>query len=543
MMTQFTPPIGQLIRTHPLWFVLIAILLTVFLQGILAAQKATITHDETISYLSAVGRQGDFERLFRDNVYPANHWARAGEWQAWFAIDAPFSFRQIGLDLAESDIHPPLYFWLLHIWIWLFGVHAWTGPTLNMLLQAVGALGLFQLARFALKDHVEALAVTFIWLASPAVLTAVLEARQYSLLGVCTIFFIWLTFRIVANAGPLGWQPWLLLLLATTAGALTHYHFVLIVAGAGLVFVLKLVRQDFKRVLYVATAVLAGYLLFFLLHPQFVSSLQELSRRQALEARHLSGMIAILQRIYAVGNTFTGFWTLSPFAQLALFCLGLSFLLWLGLVLWKNPARLRHFAQAHDFTGYEMGLFFAWISGISVLLYLTFVSPIHAMTARHMSAVWPFFPFAAVLLLRKYQVQTRYRALLLLGTAVFLSTIFSVWQGVQAGQMASFQEQTDSHIAHVVVDGVYQGIFPRIFLQLPNDTLVFAATQTELLAEPEAWLPRLNENDVYISELSYNNLIVYQDQILNLLEAQFKIYTLPDDAWPVGKRHFLALHN
>jgi hypothetical protein len=91
-------------------FSCLIVLTGAFLQGVLAATKTTITHDETISYLSAVGRQGDFERIFRDNVYPANHWATVGEWQAWFAIDTPFAFRQIGRDLAESDIHPPLYF-------------------------------------------------------------------------------------------------------------------------------------------------------------------------------------------------------------------------------------------------------------------------------------------------------------------------------------------------------------------------------------------------------------------------------------------------
>ncbi len=535
--------IKQFVAKRPYWLLFMIVLIAAFMQASWAAQKTTITHDETISYLSAVGHQGDFEHIFRENVYPANHWATAGEWKAWFAIDAPFSFRQIARDLAESDIHPPLYFWLLHMWAWLFGVQAWTGPTLNMLLQAVGTWGLFQLARYALKDDVEALIVTFIWSVSPAVLTAVLEARQYSLLGVCTIFFIWLVARIVAPNGALGWQPWLLLLLATAAGALTHYHFILIVAGAGLVFVLKLVRRDFKRALYVATAVTAGYLLSFLLHPQFYSSIQELSRRQVLEAKYLSGTIAIFQRLYAVGNTFTGFWTALPVVQLILFCLLLSLLIWVGLALWKNPARLRHFVQTHDFTGYEVGLFFTWIGGISILMYLTFISPVHAMTARHMSAAWPFFPFLLILLLRLVQPHTRYRLLLLVGTAVFLSGIVTVWQGVQAEQRELFQAQADPKIEHVVADGVYQGIFPRIFLQLPDDTLVFAATQAELLAEPAAWLPRLNENDLYISELSYDNLSDNRDQILKLLEAQFKIRTLPDDAWLVGTRYFLAPQN
>lgn len=532
-------PDTEFANKWPYLFLLVIILVATLMQGLLVGYKTTITHDETISYLSAVGHQGDFERIFRENLYPANHWVTAGEWKAWFAINSPFSFRQIGLDLAESDIHPPLYFWLLHVWTWLFGVHAWTGPTLNIVLQALGSVGLFLLARNALKDVMEALVVTFIWSISPAVLTAVLEARQYTLLGVCTIFFILLIVRVVAKSDSLGWLHWLFLLLATAAGALTHYHFVLIVAGAGLVFMLKLVRQDFKRVLYVTTAVISGYLLSFLLHPQFYRSIQELSRRQALEARYLSGALAVFQRLYAVGNTFTGFWTVSQLAQLILFCVILASPIWLGMVLWKNPTRVRQYVRTKDLTGYEIGLFFAWIASVSILLYLTFISPVHAMTARHMSAVWPFFPFLPVLLLRVFQKKVRYQILWVLGTAVFLSGIFMVWQGTQVDSVNFDQERADFEPKNVVVDGVYQGILPRIFMQLPEGTFVFAATQGELLSEPDAWLSRLGENGVYISESSYDNTTANRDQILALLATRYTINTLPDDTWLVGKRYFL----
>ncbi|MEZ4591220.1 MAG: glycosyltransferase family 39 protein [Chloroflexota bacterium] len=502
----------------------------------MVASKNSITHDETISYLSAVGRQGAFERILRDNVYPANHWATVAEWQAWFSIETPFAFGQISRDLAESDIHPPLYFWLLHVWIWLFDVHPWTGPTLNMLLQAVGAWGLFRLAQTSLRHTQEALAVTFIWVMSPAVLTAVLEARQYTLLAVCTIFFVWMMVRIVNQPAGWAWQPWVLLLLATAAGALTHFHFVLVVAGAGLLFVLKLVRQDFKRVLYVGTAVAAGYLLSFALHPQFLLSVSELSRRQALEAKYLSGTLAVFQRIYAVGNTFTGFWTISQIAQLILFCLALASLIWLGMVLLKNPARVRQFTQNSDLSGLEMGLFFAWIGGISILLYLTFVSPVHAMTARHMSAVWPFFPFLPVLLLRTFPAPKRYWAVWGVGTAVFLSAAVMTWQSHQPSSSPSPVPFTGQH---VVVDGVYQGILPRLFWDLPAEAYLFAATQEELLAEPDLWLPQLAANDLYISDLSYDNTLTNQEQILALLARRFAPEQLPGDTWSLGQRYFL----
>ena len=538
-MEEGTLAANSFVSKRPYLILLLIILTGAFLQGVLAVSKTTITHDETISYLSAVGHQSDFERIFRDNRFPANHWATVSEWRAWFAVDTPFAFRQIGLGLAESDIHPPLYFWLLHVWTWLLGVHPWTGPTLNMILQGIGGWGLFMLARAALKDTREALAVTFIWVVSPAVLTAVLEARQYTLLGVCAIFFVWLIVRVVAQEATLSWKPWILLALATTAGALTHFHFILVVVGAGLVFVLKLIRRDFNRALFVGTAVFVGYLLSFALHPQFLRSIRELSRRQALEAKYLSGVLAIFQRIYAVGDTFTGFWTISRLAQVSLFCFALATLIWFGMILIKNPSRVRRFAQELKPSELGIGLFFAWMSGVSILLYLTFVSPVHAMTARHMSAVWPFFPFLPVLLLRKFPVGTRYRVLLGLATAVFISAVVMVWQGVQSADATlppfAFAGK------NVVVDGVYQGILPRIFWDLPADANIFVATQEELLADPDAWLSQLGENDVYISETSYDNTTTNRDRILALLATKFEVKMLPEDSWAVGERYFLSL--
>ena len=38
----------------------------------------------------------------------------------------------IGDDLARYDNHPPLYFWLLHVWIALFGLNLHSGVLLNI---------------------------------------------------------------------------------------------------------------------------------------------------------------------------------------------------------------------------------------------------------------------------------------------------------------------------------------------------------------------------------------------------------------------------
>lgn len=543
-MKQIKQQLSQLVDNRPFVLLALIIVCAMLVQGTLAANKTTISHDETISYLSAIGRQGEFEHIIQDNEYPANQWVPVSEWKEWFVIQKPFSFQQIGIDLAESDIHPPLYFWTLHIWTWLFGVHAWTGPTLNMVFQTVGALGLFALARHILKNNFEALAVVFIWLFSPSSLTMVLEARQYTLFGICTIFFVWLVVVLTDKASHPKWSGWFLLAITTAAGALTHYHFALVVVVAGLVFILKLVRSDFRRVLFVGTAVIFGYILSIILHPKFYQSVQELSRRQALEVEFLSGQLQFFQRLYLVGKTFTGYWTVFGILQLALFCFFLASIIWVGMVWARNRSLVKKTIQSKNFEGYEVGLFFVGLAGLFIILYLTYVSPVHAMTERHMSAVWPFYPFLAILLLRLLNQPKRNQATIFLGTAVLLSTLFMMWQqGTAANEPAWDDVIYSARLERIVVDGVYRGILPRIIFQLPDDTLIYVAEQNELLEQPEAWLPMLEGNSVYISELSYDNTVANRDKILELLSQQFKVTTQPDENLGIGDSYFIEPAN
>ncbi len=543
-MKQIKQQLGQLVDNRPFVLLALIIVCAMLVQGTLVANKTTISHDETISYLSAIGRQGEFEHIIQDNEYPANQWVLVSEWKEWFVIQKPFSFQQIGIDLAESDIHPPLYFWTLHIWTWLFGVHAWTGPTLNMVFQAVGALGLFALACHTLKNNFEALAVVFIWLLSPSSLTMVLEARQYTLFGICTIFFVWLVVVLTDKASHPKWSGWFLLAITTAAGALTHYHFALVVVVAGLVFILKLVRSDFRRVLFVGTAVIFGYILSIILHPKFYQSVQELSRRQALEVEFLSGQLQFFQRLYLVGKTFTGYWTVFGILQLALFCFFLASIIWVGMVWARNRSLVKKTIQSKNFEGYEVGLFFVGLAGLFIILYLTYVSPVHAMTERHMSAVWPFYPFLAILLLRLLNQPKRNQATIFLGTAVLLSTLFMMWQQRTAANEPAWDDVIYSaRLERIIVDGVYRGILPRIIFQLPDDALIYVAEQNELLEQPEAWLPMLDGNSVYISELSYDNTVANRDKILELLSQQFQVTTQPDENLGIGDSYFIEPAN
>ena len=119
-------------------------------------------------------------------------WVPAARWQSMWRPDAVFDLRDIANDLARYDVAPPLYFWILHFWLLIAGTHLWSGAVLNLFISALAALALFGLARRLLRRDVDAALVTLTWSLSRVVVATSSLARQYDLLALLVVLFVWL---------------------------------------------------------------------------------------------------------------------------------------------------------------------------------------------------------------------------------------------------------------------------------------------------------------------------------------------------------------
>jgi len=497
--------------------------------------KDSLTHDEAISYLAATVNQGAFDQSEREGAYPAGRWVHASEWKQFLQPRQFLAFRQIGIDLATIDVHPPLYFWLLHVWTVFWGMHVWTGPTLNLIIFILGMVCLYGLGQTVLKETWQTAVVVAIWGFSPAVIDVTLKARQYGLFATLTIIFVWHIALATDVKRQFSRMNGFTLALVTAAGALTHFHFILPVAGVGLLFICPLLKVDKRRFWYVTAAIGAGYGLFLILHPQFYLSFQELVGRQMLEAQFLSKMIDILRRLYAVVTTFTGFWVRGGIFQASLFIIVVASFAWTGIVYCKDSVRFWQRMERLRGPGERVVLLFVWLFIVSTALYVIFLSPIHAMTSRHMSALWPFFAFTPVVLLRLIDSERRRLAAVLLGTAVFLFGASSVWTLHADGEKDTLSL---NGVEKIVADGLYPGILPRVLALLPDDSMVYVAHSSEL-QRTSHWMDSLGQNAVYISDLSYDNTEANRDLILAMLSQKYQVAADLDGQWPIGSLYFL----
>ena len=506
-----------------------AVALSLGLRFIIILDKSTLDHDEGISFLAATGHQSSFDEAVRGKAR-SGRWARASEWKSFLKADSRFCFKKIGRDLADTDVHPPLYFWILHAWILLVGTHLWTGPALNAIFGLLCMFFLFLLAREVFRSATKAAFAVLIWSLSPAVLSTSSQTRPYELLAMLTILFSW---RAMVFLGKGAEKPKSLeavfLAVLTALGILSHYTFILVIgAWAVLAFTGRKSVQK-SRLRAAGAAAGTGIILFLAAHPFFYQSIMRESReRQAFNLEALP--LRIKQSVLSLLSFFS-IQAIPQYILLGLFAV--AALVYLRLRRRRsrgNASRISPSGTKFK-TIFSVAFLFGWTAGVSILLYLLFLVPRHAMESRYLGLVWPFLAILIVSLAAGIPGKKRVwiAVILLAGYIIFgsLPALFAVsMKPGAAGFLSSAQK--------IVIDNPARGILPRIVWHVPDETKVFVAGQEKLLTEQSPWLPELGPGDFIISELSYENSAEKRERLLQLLRSMFEIAFRPGGVYGVG---------
>jgi len=474
--------------------------------GIGLTKKTDISHDEVITYLSATGHQGEFQDIVSNERSPYGRWAPAYEWKKLLSIDKKFCFGLIGRDLARYDYHPPMFFWLLHIWAILVGIHVWTGPVFNFIITLLILFILYHFTKRLLGNSLEAAVVVLLWALNPIPVQTSLMARQYCLLTLWVFLLAQQVARYTESNNPTNFKELCILFLLTTLGILTHYHFAFILASCGLWLIIRLWYRSRSRLAWSLGAMAAGCLVFILLHPEFYLSFQ--LQNQGSQSFTWKGVPYRLTRIMM--SFFYSAWrkTIWPsFPQLTTIAIVFTSAILLGftggiLLCLKKTFRLRiknYFARL-DKPQLFIVYIFICLFILSSLLYLMCSSPKHAIGAYYESMIWPFAILSIYILIRAMR-----RKKMLFSAAIFLFLAFTMvnfcwytynmftWQRNQRElKLAQAFMQADK----IVLSTVKRGVLPNIVRQIPDDTKVFVARREYLKAHQQSWRHMLTRNSV-----------------------------------------------
>lgn len=495
-----------------------------------AGRKDTIEHDEGISFIHAAVRMADWVRVTGERTPPVGTWSPASAWQWFWQPAESFGFASISQGLSAWDIHPPLYFWLLHLWGLAFGLTAASSVVLNVALAVLTGLALFGLANWAFSDPVFASLVVCVWaLAAPTVGVS-LVARQYGLLSLVSVLTVWAGLAWFGRDRRPRLPEILGLGLLIGAGLLTYYQFALLLAGLMLWLTVTCWGQ-WRHLAELFASGVVGVVVLVAGHPGFWNSLTVLSGLASMGDLELGVRIertatavtrlvnpALAARLAEAGTSVQA-WTLLAVALVAV----------LLVVLGGWPRRAER--RDGDPTASRLVaicLLGGWNLALIVGLYLSGRSPSHAMGDRYLAMAVPLLAFLPLLLLRPGGWLRR-------GNVVVASLVVaalcgaSVYSQVRIDLSPRSDQSAGSVLAgarHVVVDSLARGVVPRILLDARPDLEVYADVESRLLADPSAWVSRLQPGDVVVSDPTYAESQDARVRLRKELEKRFTITKL-----------------
>ena len=109
-----------------------------------------------------------------------------------YSSDEVWSVKAVSVDYSstmetlKADVHPPLYYQFLYVWVRLFGTGERAVRSLSGLFYILGVFAVYGLAR-TLYESKTALLCAAIYLCSPLAILSAQFARMYALLSLLSI--------------------------------------------------------------------------------------------------------------------------------------------------------------------------------------------------------------------------------------------------------------------------------------------------------------------------------------------------------------------
>ena len=491
-------------------------------------EKSTMTFDESISYLAATGHQAEMAQISDGDTIsePVGVWTTAAEWKRLIRPEKAFLFRQIGDGLAHHDVHPPLYFWILHLWLLFANTAVWSGPLLNVLLAIPTTIVVFLFGVYILRTTKRASLATAIWALSPAVIASSWFARMYELVPLFAVSLVWCVAKLSDPSVRVNAKGLLLLAVVVLGGVLTHYLLLFcLILPAAFLTILRLIGTERLRMALVLIAIGFGIGLSWYVHPNFYLSFLN-QQHQIKDYFTLSAFGERLDYLtYAAIRFFLPDSFLRAIPSSAIYyALSIPYTALIYYVTTSRSfvkRRIFHMLRGGpDGRGFIVIFFLAATASIISALYLSFILAVQQVWEYKTSMMWPFIAISIVSLcelpsLAQYQKRATLLAYLLC-SLMSLSSVATTLDFVTASKVPKDMMVSLVEARNVIIDNRQRGIILPLVWHIPDDTNVFVGMPQELLQLADAWVPQVQEGTVFVHN-SFLHDKDYMPEIANLV--------------------------
>lgn len=209
---------------------LIGIIIFQFILCILiGTQKKSLSCDEIYSYGLANSEKYTFIDPEIAKEYSDTGWVKQEFFENYLEIsrETPFSFRA-AFENQRKDVHPPLYYCILHLFCLLNNgkFTKWTGLALNLVMLILIDVTMIYISNYFLEDKEISIVAVFFWTFSAAGLSNILFIRMYMMLTFEMLAYVAIHIKMLEKQ-KIKIRDILGISILVACGGLTHYYFYL----------------------------------------------------------------------------------------------------------------------------------------------------------------------------------------------------------------------------------------------------------------------------------------------------------------------------
>lgn len=157
-----------------------------------------------------------------------NTWHKGDFFKKDLTIDSDEKLRFDNVTLnTANDVHPPVYYWLLHIFVILVSSGAfsvWGGIILNIVIYIFSIFFFYRLSESILENRYYALTSCLLWSMSIAAVSNTMFIRMYELLTFACISILYLSIKFLQKDKKTS-KDYITIGMTIIFGFLTHYYF------------------------------------------------------------------------------------------------------------------------------------------------------------------------------------------------------------------------------------------------------------------------------------------------------------------------------
>ena len=180
--------------------------------------------------------------------------------EVWSVQAASLNYRSL-METLKADVHPPLYYQCLYVWVRLFGTSERAVRSLSGLCYILSVFGVYGLGR-TLYGNKTALLCATIYLSRPLAILSAQFARMYALLSLLSILSTWLYLQFAVKPSDSSLR-FLVYIVINILGTFTHIAFFFVLFAQGVYHLLFVRRTRLIKLAIAMTISLLPYLLLW----------------------------------------------------------------------------------------------------------------------------------------------------------------------------------------------------------------------------------------------------------------------------------------